>query len=483
MRSWTSISDSEYGRLAETVACWWLRLRGYCDRRAQRARAWARGRHGRAARPHAGGRRGEGSPRRPSRRGRGDGGRAAAAAPAAGRRGAARGRPACAHGRGSTSSPCTACARATSSRRFRSTLVTSRHPPLTACALRSLHGRALAHALAHGDHRTPGRRRGTCRRRRAVVRRRRPRRPRRPGGAPARAQRHRLGRVPLPGAAADREPGTRAGAQGGIGVRPRRSPSRCWPRRDRPRATGWRGSPPRPSSGSTAPCGPCAARSQWRRPPGGWGSTRSSSPRESAVRGGPGGHRAGDRRPHPAACGRHPERPRRARADPGRAAAGAGRDRRPRRRARPAAGAARARDRRRGCAQPAHDRAARVGQDHARPPARPASCRRRSHDRGARDHPHPLGRRACSPRARGSTSARSAPRITPHRRRHSWATPACGRARSPWPIAASSSWTSCPSSTAPRSRRCACRSRTARCWCRARPAACACPRRAWSSRR
>ena len=29
MRSWTSISDSEYGRRAETLACWWLRLRGY----------------------------------------------------------------------------------------------------------------------------------------------------------------------------------------------------------------------------------------------------------------------------------------------------------------------------------------------------------------------------------------------------------------------------------------------------------------------
>jgi putative endonuclease len=29
MRSLTSISDSEYGRLAETVACWSLRLRGY----------------------------------------------------------------------------------------------------------------------------------------------------------------------------------------------------------------------------------------------------------------------------------------------------------------------------------------------------------------------------------------------------------------------------------------------------------------------
>jgi putative endonuclease len=29
MRSLTSISDSDYGRLAETVACWWLRLRGY----------------------------------------------------------------------------------------------------------------------------------------------------------------------------------------------------------------------------------------------------------------------------------------------------------------------------------------------------------------------------------------------------------------------------------------------------------------------
>jgi putative endonuclease len=29
MRSWISISDSEYGRRAETVACWWLRLRGY----------------------------------------------------------------------------------------------------------------------------------------------------------------------------------------------------------------------------------------------------------------------------------------------------------------------------------------------------------------------------------------------------------------------------------------------------------------------
>jgi putative endonuclease len=29
MRRWTSISDSEYGRLAETIACWSLRLRGY----------------------------------------------------------------------------------------------------------------------------------------------------------------------------------------------------------------------------------------------------------------------------------------------------------------------------------------------------------------------------------------------------------------------------------------------------------------------
>jgi putative endonuclease len=29
MRRWTSISDSEYGRLAETIACWSLRARGY----------------------------------------------------------------------------------------------------------------------------------------------------------------------------------------------------------------------------------------------------------------------------------------------------------------------------------------------------------------------------------------------------------------------------------------------------------------------
>ena len=29
MRRWTSISDSEYGRLAESIACWSLRLRGY----------------------------------------------------------------------------------------------------------------------------------------------------------------------------------------------------------------------------------------------------------------------------------------------------------------------------------------------------------------------------------------------------------------------------------------------------------------------
>jgi putative endonuclease len=29
MRSWTSSSSSDYGRRAETVACWWLRLRGY----------------------------------------------------------------------------------------------------------------------------------------------------------------------------------------------------------------------------------------------------------------------------------------------------------------------------------------------------------------------------------------------------------------------------------------------------------------------
>jgi putative endonuclease len=29
MRRWISISDSEYGRLAETIACWSLRVRGY----------------------------------------------------------------------------------------------------------------------------------------------------------------------------------------------------------------------------------------------------------------------------------------------------------------------------------------------------------------------------------------------------------------------------------------------------------------------
>src|SRR5437763_12742718 len=29
MPRWTSISDYEYGRLAETIACWSLRLRGY----------------------------------------------------------------------------------------------------------------------------------------------------------------------------------------------------------------------------------------------------------------------------------------------------------------------------------------------------------------------------------------------------------------------------------------------------------------------
>ena len=29
MPRWTSISDSEYGRLAESIACWSLRLRGY----------------------------------------------------------------------------------------------------------------------------------------------------------------------------------------------------------------------------------------------------------------------------------------------------------------------------------------------------------------------------------------------------------------------------------------------------------------------
>jgi putative endonuclease len=29
MTSWISISDSDYGRLAETIACGWLRLRGY----------------------------------------------------------------------------------------------------------------------------------------------------------------------------------------------------------------------------------------------------------------------------------------------------------------------------------------------------------------------------------------------------------------------------------------------------------------------
>lgn len=29
MTSWISVSDSDYGRRAETLACWWLRLRGY----------------------------------------------------------------------------------------------------------------------------------------------------------------------------------------------------------------------------------------------------------------------------------------------------------------------------------------------------------------------------------------------------------------------------------------------------------------------
>ena len=117
MPRWTSISDSEYGRLAETVACWWLRLRGYSILARNVRVLRTRGRCGRPAGADARRLRGEGAPQRAAaataeemvdawqQRRLLQAAEVLLAAPIP-----ARGR------RASTSSPCTACGRGTSGR-------------------------------------------------------------------------------------------------------------------------------------------------------------------------------------------------------------------------------------------------------------------------------------------------------------------------------------------------------------------------------
>ena len=258
----------------------WLRLRGYRILRPQRPRRRPRGRRRRAARPHARRLRGEGPPQRPSRdAGRGGRGAEAAAAAEAGEMllaahpGVDRlrfdviavdGLRITAHSRGLLSGS------GARSRRARDTRV--------ARAVRTL-GWMVARALTFWLM-------GITARRVEVeahlvdgvpqLRGRRPGRPGRPGGAPARAQRHHLGGVPLPGHAPHRQPGARAGAQGGIRLRPRDRAGGARGVAPGAASSASPGSLPRPSSASTGACGPCGAPWRWPRRRGGPGSRRSS---------------------------------------------------------------------------------------------------------------------------------------------------------------------------------------------------------------
>ena len=132
-----------------------------------------------------------------------------------------------------------------------------------------------------------------------------------------------------------------------------------------------------------------------------------------------------------------------------------------RRRPRPQRAHPRARGRRGGRPQPVPAGPAGHGQDDDRAAAAvdPAAARPRRGDRG---HAHPVGRRPAR-RARARHRA-PVPRAAPHdlgrgagRRRATRRS----RARRRWPTAACCSWTSCRSSRARASRRCASRSRTA----------------------
>ena len=135
---------------------------------------------------------------------------------------------------------------------------------------------------------------------------------------------------------------------------------------------------------------------------------------------------------------------------------------RPRRRARPGARAARARDRGGGRAQPAARRPARHRQDDARAPAAgdPAAARRRRESLEV-TRIHSVAGLLAPERPLVDTPPFRAPHHSASMPALVGGGPARGPARRRSPIAACCSSTSCRSSSGPRSRRCASRSRTA----------------------
>ena len=309
--------------------------------------------------------------------------------------------------------------------------------------------RARGHPRPRRSRRTHGRGRGAPPERCAGVRDRRAARQGVPGGEGARAQRHRARRARVAAPADHGQPRSRRPPQGGLGLR---SADRARDPRRVAAGPAPSGSPSMrrsASSRSTGACGPCrgvlvaaeAARQRGLSTPALCGRVGAPEAALAGIEAIPVRHL---REAVAYLRGRIRARRRCEPADAGPAPSGARSGGRPRAGAR----AARARARRRGTAQPAAGRAAGHRQDDARAPAagHPAAAdarARRSRSRGSTPSP------GCSRRAgRSSIGRRSARRTTPRRRpRSSAAGRGRGRARRASPIAASSFWTSSPSSS------------------------------------
>ena len=304
--------------------------------------------------------------------------------------------------------------------------VGDRHARTLAASMHQVLATAHAQALLGLDG-VAGRGRGARRARRAELPDRGAPRPRGDGGARARALGHRGRRARVPAAPRHDQPRSRCAAQARLALR-----SRHRGRAARGDGPGARSSGPRR----------CSASASWRSTPA-CGPSRGAAgcgdrPRVRARvdplrsrlggRGGAARRRGGDRRRAPrrgrrVASRRADDRARERRRPRGRRAC----DRRSLRRARSAARTPRARARSGGWPRAAAGRAARSGQDDARPAPAGAAARSRSTARRSRSRASTRRSAASSPAPGSSAARRSAHRTTaPPRRRSS----AAARARS-----------------------------------------------------